>query len=78
MEEFPLLERLLEKHKGRGFAVLSINIEPEDDASALELMRVNKYTFLALAVPDPAWRDQYGVRSAPTNFLIDRVSDLKM
>jgi len=76
VEEFPLLERLLQKHQGRGFAVLSINIEPEDGASALELMRVNKYTFMALAVPDLAWRDRYGVRSAPANFLLDRAGRL--
>jgi hypothetical protein len=72
VEEFPLLERLYEKHKGQGFAVVSINIEPGDNGSALELMRLHRYPFTALTTPDPAWRRRYKVESAPANFLLDR------
>jgi hypothetical protein len=72
VEEFPLLERLVKKHGSRGFAVVSINVEPADDGSARELMRLHGYPFTALTVPDAAWKDRHGVRSTPFNLLLDR------
>jgi hypothetical protein len=72
VEDFPLLERLYETHKSQGFAVVSINIEPGDNGSALELMRLHSYSFTALTTPDPAWRRRSQIESAPANFLLDR------
>ncbi len=52
--------------------LLAINIEPSQDASAQQLMRSHKYTFVPLAMPDPNWNERYNVHGAPMNFLLDR------
>ena len=72
MEEFPLLDRLVRRHENRGFAVVSINIDPAHDGSARELMRLHGYPFTALTVPDAVWKDRHGVRVTPFNLLVDR------
>ena len=72
MEEFPLLEHLVRTHGSRGLTVVSINVDPADDESARELMRVHGYPFTALTVPDAAWKDRHGIRGTPFNLLVDR------
>ncbi len=71
MEELPLLERLQRKHD-KSFTVVSINIVPEDNDAALELMRGRGYTFTALSAPDGDWAGRRGIKTAPANFLLDR------
>jgi tetratricopeptide (TPR) repeat protein len=65
------MQKVLDKYASRGFAVLSINIIPEEDELVVPLMKGNGYGFLLLK-SDYAWATKtYKVRGTPTNFLID-------
>jgi thiol-disulfide isomerase/thioredoxin len=69
--EFPTLQRVLDKYKDRGFAILSLNVLPEEKAFVMPYLTKNRFTFHALET-DTEWAEKtYGARGYPTNFLID-------
>lgn len=72
-EEFPYLQKVLNKYKSRGFEVLAINTTRDEDAEVVPLMEKNGYTFLTLKPPpSPNWvRNTYNISAAPMNFLLD-------
>jgi thiol-disulfide isomerase/thioredoxin len=69
--EFPALQRVLDKYKDRGFAILSLNVLPDERAFVMPYLTKNRYTFHALET-DTDWAEKtYGARGFPTNLLID-------
>jgi Tfp pilus assembly protein PilF/thiol-disulfide isomerase/thioredoxin len=70
-DEFPQLQKMLDKYGPQGFTIITINVQPRQDAIALVLMA--HYGFVSLRVPDAEWAvTQYGIDASPTNVLIDR------
>jgi len=70
-DEFPQLQKMLDKYGPQGFTVITINIQPRQDAVAAVFTAY--YGFVSLRVPDADWANrQYGIESLPTNVLIDR------
>jgi len=69
--EFPYLQKVVEKFKGRDFHVLAVNGHPEEDPFVLPFMDGNKYDFFPLRATEEMVK-AYGVRGYPANFLVDR------
>lgn len=69
--EFPNLQKALDKYGPRGFVILAINVEPPEDDMVLPYLKHNRYGFIPLKSNWDWARENYGVRGAPTNFLID-------
>ena len=70
--ESPNLQKALAKYGPQGFVILAINLEPDEDEMVLPYLQNNRYGFLPLKSNWDWARETYGVRGAPTNFLIDR------
>lgn len=70
--EFPNLQKALDKYGSRGFVILAINVEPPEDDMVLPFLKSNRYGFIPLKSNWDWAEKNYGVRGAPTNFLIDR------
>ncbi len=70
--EFPNLQKALDKYGPQGFVILAINVEPPEDDMVLPYLKHNRYGFIPLKSNWDWARENYGVRGAPTNFLIDR------
>ena len=69
--EFPTLQRVLDKYKDRGFAILSLNVLPDEKAFVVPYLTKNRFTFHALET-DTDWAGKtYGARGFPTNLLVD-------
>ena len=69
--EFPALQRVLDKYKDRGFAILSLNVLPDEKAFVMPYLTKNRFTFHALET-DTDWAERtFGARGFPTNLPID-------
>lgn len=74
LEEFPNFEKVLEQRRKTTdkFAILAVNILPEQDALVAPLFQRMKLDFPALKVPSENWeQDNYGVGGGPWNYLLD-------
>jgi peroxiredoxin len=69
-EKMPVMQRLYEDLRGRGFVVLAVNVN-DMPALAGEFIRENSYTFPVLK-DDGAVGQLYEVRFIPKTALIDR------
>lgn len=70
-EEFPRLQKMLDKYGTQGLTLITINVRPAQDAIAAVLM--GRYGFVALRAPDNQWAlNQHHIDTTPTNILIDR------
>jgi thiol-disulfide isomerase/thioredoxin len=70
-EEFPIMQRMLDKYGTQGLVIIAINVRPAQDAIAGVVMR--HYGFVALRVPDSQWvLKNYYIDTTPANILIDR------
>lgn len=70
--EFPNLQKALAKYGAQGFVILAINLEPPEDDMVLPYLKNNRYDFIPLKANWEWAKENYGVRGAPTNFLLDR------
>jgi peroxiredoxin len=70
-QELPSVEAMYEKLKGRGFAVLAVDVM-EDGKVVGDFAKANSMTFPVLLDTDGKIGGQYDAGSIPTNYLIDR------
>jgi thiol-disulfide isomerase/thioredoxin len=68
---FPLLNKLHEKLKAKGFEVVAINLD-EDKANAEKFLKEFPVGFSVLRDAKGEWADQFVVESMPTSFIIDK------
>jgi peroxiredoxin len=70
-EEMPSMERLYQRYRGRGFAIVAISIDA--DSSAVDpFVRKLGLTFPIGLDPRMVVANQYAVRALPSTVLIDR------
>jgi thiol-disulfide isomerase/thioredoxin len=69
--EFPTLQRVLDKYQDRGFAILSLNVLPEEKDFVMPYLTRNGFTFRPLETTTDWAEKTYGARGYPTNFLLD-------
>ena len=68
---FPLLNKLHEKLKAKGFEVVGINLD-EDKANAEKFLKEFPVSFTVLRDTKGEWADKFVVESMPTSFIIDK------
>lgn len=69
--EFPHIQKIHDKYKEQGVAVLLIQIAQTQEEGK-KFLKENKYTMTSL-YSDRKWAEEnYGVKAAPANFFIDR------
>lgn len=68
---FPLLNKLHQKLKDKGFEVVAINLD-EDKANAEKFLKEIPVDFTILRDSTGEWSDKYVVESMPTSFIIDK------
>lgn len=68
---FPLLDKLHEKLKAKGFEVIAVNLD-ENKANAEKFLKTFPVGFTVLRDAKGEWADQFVVESMPTSFIIDR------
>lgn len=68
---FPLLNKLHQKLKDKGFEVVAINLD-EDKANAEKFLKEISVDFTILRDEKGEWSDKYVVESMPTSFIIDK------
>lgn len=70
-DDLPQLKQMLEKYGPRGLTVITVNMNPAEDAIAAVLMR--RYGFVSLCAPYTGWATRaYKIYSTPTYILIDQ------
>ena len=69
--EFPTLQRVLDKYQDRGFAILSLNVLPEEKDFVMPYLTRNGFTFRPLETTTDWAEKTYGARGFPTNLLVD-------
>jgi tetratricopeptide (TPR) repeat protein len=70
-EEFPRLQKMLDKYGPQGLTIITINIYPPEDAIAAII--TSHYGFISLRVPDDEWAARANkIDRTPTDILIDR------
>jgi tetratricopeptide (TPR) repeat protein len=70
-EEFLQLQKMLEKYQPQGFAIVTVNMNTQEDAIAAII--ANRYGFAAQRALNTQWiYKNYKVDHLPSNFLIDR------
>jgi len=69
-EEMPAMERLYQRYKDRGFAILGVNVK-DDKKSALSFLKELKITFPIALDPQGEAGLLYGAWGLPTTYLID-------
>ena len=69
--EFPTLQRVLDKYQDRGFAILSLNVLPDEQAFVMPYLTKNRFTFHALETTTEWAEKTYAARGFPTNLLVD-------
>jgi hypothetical protein len=69
--EFPHLQKVLDKYKEQGFAVLAVNLEPDHDAFVLTLLEAMGTRFVPLKSNWEWAEKEYGVQGTPATALID-------
>lgn len=75
-EEMPAMERLYQRYKGQGFAVLAVSVDAEGAPVVTPFVKEHKLTFPIGLDPKMALAERYGVRALPTSFLVDRKGTL--
>lgn len=68
--EFPYIQSVLDKYKDKGFEIVAVNVQPEEDDFVLPIMKGFHLGFIPLRGSDEFATDVYHVRGEPTNFLI--------
>jgi len=68
---FPLLEKLYQENKDKGFTLVAINMDEEVEA-ANRFLKTYPATFDILRDAKGQWADTYGVETMPTSFIIDK------
>lgn len=68
---FPLLNKLHEKLKAKGFEVVAVNLD-EDKANAEKFLKEFQVSFTVLRDAKGEWADKFVVESMPTSFIIDK------
>jgi thiol-disulfide isomerase/thioredoxin len=68
---FPLLNKLHQKLKDKGFEVVAINLD-EDKANAEKFLKEIPVDFTIVRDSTGEWSDKYVVESMPTSFIIDK------
>jgi thiol-disulfide isomerase/thioredoxin len=68
-EEFPYIQKVLDKYKDQGFAIVAVNVQPDQDTLVMPLLKGYKLGFIP-AKADDKIEIAYGVHGAPTSFLI--------
>jgi thiol-disulfide isomerase/thioredoxin len=68
---FPLLNKLHEKLKAKGFEVVAVNLD-EDKANAEKFLKEFPVSFTVLRDAKGEWADQFVVESMPTSFILDK------
>jgi len=69
-EEFPYLQKMLQKYGPQGLTIITVNTKPEERAIATVLMK--RYDFIALGAPDATWAEKnYRVVRTPASILVD-------
>jgi thiol-disulfide isomerase/thioredoxin len=66
--EFPSLQAVLDKYKGRGFQIVAINVHPNEDNWVMSLIKGWRLGFLPVHGDEDLMK-AYNVRGAPSNFL---------
>jgi peroxiredoxin len=69
--EMPSMEVLYQRLKNQGLEILAVDLG-EDTATVQQFIRNNPYTFPVLLDRNNRIGSQYGARSIPTTFVIDR------
>jgi hypothetical protein len=62
---------VLDKYKGRGFEILSLNVLPDEASFVMPYLTKNRFTFRALETTTEWAEATYAARGFPTNLLID-------
>lgn len=70
--EFPHFQAVINKFKAKDVVYLGISIAPEEDPFVLPLLEKTKFSFIPLRGTREFAKNDYGVDSEPTNFLIDK------
>ncbi len=68
---FPLLEKLYQANKDKGFALVAINMD-EELAAANKFLHIYPATFDLVRDAEGQWADAYGIETMPTSYIIDR------
>ncbi len=69
--EFPQLQKLYEKYRGQGFAMVAINVVPEEAKDIPDWRRKGGYSFPVLLSDGDFAQRTYDVTAEPTNLLLD-------
>jgi cytochrome c biogenesis protein CcmG, thiol:disulfide interchange protein DsbE len=65
------LESLYQKYREKGFAVVSVNVNPLNEVSE-KFGQADKVSFLVLLDPELVAAKRYGAKVLPTTFILDR------
>ncbi len=74
--EMPYFEKVVDKYKSDNFAYLGINVMPAQNDYVLPFMKGTGYTFTPLKGEWKWAKEKFGVRGAPSNFIIDREGNI--
>ena len=69
--ENPRLQQILDKYADRGFAVLALNVHPDEEEFVMPYLSGNKFDFLPLRSSEDFARENFQARGYPTNILVD-------
>ncbi len=70
-EEMPVIEKVYDKYKGKGFVILAVNIGQERD-TVLKFVSGIRISYPVLVDPGAMVTKRYGVTGLPITFIIDR------
>ena len=76
LKSLPQLDAWYRELRGRGFAVLAVNVDTEREA-ALAFLRRRPVAYPVVYDPQGWWPEQYGVRGLPAGYLVDRQGRLR-
>ena len=71
-EEMPSMERLYQRHKGRGFTIAAISLDSGGAKRVASFVKKLRLTYAIGLDPKLEVANRYTVRALPTSFLIDR------
>ncbi len=70
--EFPHLQKIYDKYRDRGLAMVSINITPDQNSMIPDWRSKHEWTFPVLVVAkQEAVENDYDLNATPTHFLLD-------
>jgi peroxiredoxin len=68
---FPLLEKLYQTNKDKGFTLVAINMD-EELIAATKFLQMYPVSFDLLRDAEGQWADTYGIETMPTSYIIDK------